>query len=164
MSKSQIRYPAMSEARLRMLNEPGHLYAVYSRYCDWIKLGFSSKVDERLESINLQYAEFAPFSLIGKVRSMYRAEQQLHSGFAAFRLGRTGRTKELYPAVKPLVQVIKNILTHREWVPMSYEQCRSTRRWAQAHAQLPLNRIESVISFERYAAERRRPLENREGV
>ena len=61
---------AQSVARLKMLRQPGHLYAAYSRYCDWLKVGFTSKgVRERIEGINYQYKDFAPFSLIGSAKS-----------------------------------------------------------------------------------------------
>lgn len=145
---------AQSIARQKMLTEPGHLYAVYSRYCDWIKLGFSSKVEDRLEAIERQYAEFAPFSLIGKTVSTYRAEQQLHRVLEPFRQRRTGRTKELYPAVPPLVQTIKNVLTWREWKHMPGEQWLRVMRWAREAAANPAHRTEAIISYERYHAER----------
>jgi len=149
-----VRYPKMSEARLKMLYEPGHIYAAYSRYCDWIKLGFSSKIDERLEAIEKQYAEFAPFSLIGVTASTHRAEQQLHRAFAPFRQRRNGRTRELYPAVQPLVQSIKNLVSWREWKPMEGERWLALYRWARDAADNPANRVEAIISFERYYAER----------
>lgn len=145
---------AQSIARQKMLNEPGHLYAVYSRYCDWIKIGFSSKVDDRLASIAHQYEEFAPFSLIGKTVSTYRAEQQLHRVLAPFRQREKGRTKELYPAVPPLVKTIENVLTWREWKPMPSDQWRRVGRWAYEAAKNPAHRAEAIISYERYYAER----------
>jgi len=145
---------AQSIARMKMLTEPGHLYAVYSRYCDWVKIGFSTKVDERLENIAHQYDEFAPFTLIGKTVSTYRAEQQLHRALEPFRQRHTGRTRELYPAVPPLVQTVKNVLSWREWKPMPWEQWKRVSGWAREAARKPLVKTEAIISYERFYAER----------
>lgn len=153
MTGAKLKYPKMSAARLKMLNEPGHIYAAYSRYCDWIKLGFTTKLDQRLENLEHQYAEFAPFSLIGVTVSTHRAEQQLHRALAAFRQGQTGRTKELYPAVRPMVQTVKNLVSWREWKPMSADRWIGLRRWAWAESKQPFNRVEALLAFDRYYAE-----------
>lgn len=145
---------AQSIARIRMLREPGHIYMAYSRYCDWIKVGFTSKaVAERLENVQRAYPDFAPFSLIGSVPSTWRAEQQLHRLFAPFRRHRKGLTAELYPATTPLVGTLKNVLTYREWKPIEgYSEIRRVLRWAHAAAQSPATRIEVILSYERFDA------------
>lgn len=151
--KPQPRNP-WSEARKRMLTQPGHLYAVYSRYCDWIKIGFTLDIEKRRKAINRQYADFAPFSLIGSVRSTWAAEQQLHRCFAPFRHRRTASTAELYPAVPSLVQNVRALLTHREWPVMPAERATALRRYAFRVANDPLNELECRISFERFYEER----------
>jgi hypothetical protein len=141
-----------------MLREPGCLYVAYSRYCDWVKIGFTSKgVRERLEAINKQYADFAPFSLIGSVPSTWRAEQQIHRLFMPMRRYRKGLTCELYPATRPLVGTVKNILTYREWkVVEGRTDIRRIVRWAHAAGQSPSTKIEVVLAYERHDAEHRR--------
>ncbi len=148
MSKEQ------SAARIRMLREPGHLYMAYSRYCDWIKVGFTSKpVSERVANVQRAYPDFAPFSLIGSVPSTWRAEQQLHRLFAPFRRHRKGLTCELYPATMPLIGTLKNILTYREWKPVEgYQEIRRVVRWAREAADKPATRVEVILSYERFDA------------
>lgn len=143
-----------SQARLKMLSEPGHLYAAYSRYCDWIKLGFTSKAAaERIDAINHQYAHFAPFSLIGFVRSTWRAEQQLHRCLAPLR-GGVAITAELYPATPALVQNIKALLTYRVWEKMPPERSIKLWRFARHAADQPLDGVEAKICMDRFRAER----------
>jgi T5orf172 domain len=151
-----VRYPKMSAARLKMLHEPGRIYVAYSRYCDWIKIGFTSKpVAERVEALARQYREFGPFSLIGSVASVYYAEQQLHYAFAPFRCRQVGRTKELYPAVQPLVRQVKALVTYHAWSQMTPERRRSLLLACQRLAADPLIRLEAEISYERYREERK---------
>lgn len=138
-----------------MLDGPGHLYAAYSRYCDWVKVGFSSKLGDRLETINSQYAEFAPFSLIGTVPSTWSAEQQLHYLLAPFRHRRKGRTKELYPATPSLVEAVKAIVGNKQWERLSYEGWKPVIDWSRRAAKAPINQTEALRAFERFYAERR---------
>ena len=145
---------AQSLARQKMLTGPGHLYAAYSRYCDWIKVGFTSKpVAERIEAINRQYAAFGPFTLIGSTRSLWAAEQQIHSWFRPFRQRNRGLTAELYPAAPALLKAIKQIIANRDWPGLEYPQSSIMREWSRKAAAHPINRAESVICFDRYHAE-----------
>lgn len=145
-----------STARLRMLRGPGHLYMAYSRYCDWIKIGFTSKpVARRLEAINRQYTHFAPFSLIGAVNSTWAAEQQLHRCLSPYRRGRHALTKELYPATKPLVANVKAILECKDWPVMPPDLARGLVYEAIDDARNRLNALEVGLAFERFYAERR---------
>ncbi|MBS0219162.1 MAG: hypothetical protein JSR91_00320 [Proteobacteria bacterium] len=149
------RYPAKSEARIRMLYEPGHLYAAYSRYCDWIKLGFTSKgAPNRLEGCAAQYAEFAPFSLIGVAKSTWRAEQQLHRLMRPFLQNKTASTAELYPAVPAVVEMVKFVLSHPTWSLVDLDRHRSIRDWVRVKAGHPLNRVLANESFSLFFAER----------
>lgn len=146
---------AQSAARLRMLSQPGHLYAAYSRYCDWIKLGFTLSLDNRLKSLAHQYDEFAPFSLIGSTRSTWSAEQQLHLLLGPFRQRQTGRTKELYPAVRSIVSTVKAVLKYPTWERLEWEQTREMLDWVHMAAKAPPNRDEALQCFDRFYAERR---------
>ncbi len=144
-----------SRARLRMLSGPGHLYAAYSRYCDWIKIGFTSKAaPERILAINVQYAHFAPFSLIGAVPSLWAAEQQIHAWFAPFRQRNKGLTTELYPAAPSVVGAIKRILGNDRWDGLEYPESREVHDWMRSAAAHPLNKVEATICFDRFGAER----------
>ncbi len=149
------KYPAMSVARLKMLKERGQLYAARSRYCDWIKIGFTSKsAQHRLEAAASQYPEFAPFTLMGSTLSIWDAEQQLHRTLAPFRQRQKGRTIELYPAVPSLVSAIEQILLNREWLPLNWQANREVREWAYRVAAHPTNRDEALEAFERFRHER----------
>lgn len=143
---------------MKMLRGPGWLYAARSRYCDWIKVGFTSKgATVRLDSCNKQYAEFAPFSLIGAVPSTWDAEQQWHRILAPFRQYQTGRTKELYPAVPALVRTIENLVQWTHWEPLKGEAYRETLHWALRVARHPINREPALESFRLFRAERAAP-------
>lgn len=160
-----VRYPKMSEARRKMLTDPGWLYAARSRYCDWIKIGFTSKSAKvRLAACNNQYAEFAPFSLIRAIPSTWAAEQQLHYLLAPFRQRHKGRTAELYPAVPALVAGINIIFSNSRWDRMSYDEWRHIIEWSRRAAQHPLNRERALESFELYRAERGAPNASRGGT
>lgn len=147
---------AQSIARQKMLTQPGHLYFAYSRYCDWVKIGFTSKpVAERIDGINAQYAEFAPFSLMGSVPSTWSAEQQLHRCLSPFRGRRKGRTAELYPALPVLVKNLRAVLTYRKWERMDWRRAHLLLTYAQRKAADPLAQVEVNLSYDRFYAERR---------
>lgn len=151
-----VRYPSMSKARLRMLREPGFLYAAHSRYCDWIKVGFTSKsAAERLDACNKQYAEFAPFSVIGSVRSTWDAEQQVHWMLSPFRQRRTGRTKELYPQSPLLLKAVRTILANPEWDRLPFDEAREIIAWARRMAAHPAIQQPALESYELLAWQRR---------
>ena len=145
---------AQSIARMKMLREIGHLYVAYSRYCDWIKIGFTSKpVRERLDALENQYPLFGPFSLIGSTRSYWATEQAIHAALAPIRQRKTASTAELYPAVPALVSVVKKIVACREFGRIERNERVELRDWARKAAQHPLNRIEAEICFERFRFE-----------
>lgn len=155
---SVVRYPRISEARKAMLRGPGHLYAARSRYCDWIKVGFTAKTATvRLEACNERYAEFAPFSLIAAIPSTWSAEQQLHRVLAPFRQRQTGRTKELYPAVPSLVMAVNGIFRNKRWDPLDFDEWVEWSRWGRRIAEHPRNREPALESFELFRAERAAP-------
>jgi len=146
---------AQSIARLKMLREKGHLYVAYSRYCDWLKIGFTSQeVRARIDGINHQYKDFAPFSLIGSVESTWAAEQRLHRCLFAFRRQRRGLTSELYPAVTPLVRRMQAILQDGYWDIPDRDDTYDLVHWAMHTARAPLNDIELDITIERFDEER----------
>lgn len=145
-----------SIARKKMLSEPGQLYAAYSRYCDWVKIGFTSKTGrERLEAVEHQYPLFAPFTLIGETRSDWCAEQQLHGLMEPFRQRKTASTKELYPAVYAVMDLVKYVIRHREWLSLEWPQRRQIREWIRERADNPLNRALALESFAIFEDERK---------
>jgi hypothetical protein len=162
---SAVRYPRMSEARKAMLRGPGWLYAARSRYCDWIKIGFTAKSAKvRLDGCNEQYAEFAPFSLIGALPSSWSAEQQLHRLLAPFRQRQTGRTKELYPAVPSLVRAIDTIFANDRWDLLEFSEWREVSAWVYRASAHPLNRNPALESFDLFRSERAAPNGPRGGI
>lgn len=150
MTGAMVRYPKISHARHRMMSCTGSLYAAYSRYCDWIKVGFTLDLSTRLENLGGQYEGFGPFSLIDSAVSTWSAEQQLHRSLEPFRQHRKGRSKELYPACPSAVEAIKRIVACRRWDRMSVDEYLEMIRWTRATAAAPLNRAESNITYERY--------------
>jgi hypothetical protein len=125
---------AQSEARERMLTQPGHLYAAFSKGECWIKLGFSLNVDRRIGEINRRFPQLAPFSLIGKTPSLYRAERQMHRILWPFREYQTGLSRELYLAVPAVQRIIKTVVTGVDRPPLDYQQVRECFDWALKQA------------------------------
>lgn len=123
-----------SEARDRMLTQPGHLYAAYSAGKCWIKVGFSLNVDRRLRELNHRFPALAPFSLIGKTPSLYRAERQLHRTLAPFRFHAVGLSRELYLAIPKLEEVVQAVVAKDEFPPLTLDELLSGMRWARAYA------------------------------
>lgn len=131
-----------------MLYEPGILYAAYSRYCDWVKIGFTSRsAGERLVECADRYFGFGPFSLIGSVKSTWSAEQQIHRILAPLRQRRTALTGELYPAVPSIVSFVGALLKNKDWEPLPWEQSREVRAWARRVASHPKNESEALKAF-----------------
>ena len=146
---------AQSEARMRMLYEPGILYAAYSRYCDWIKIGFTSRTAaDRVDELNHAYPLFAPFSLIGSTPGTHNVEQALHRILVPLRLNRIASTGELYPASPSLRAFVDKMLQHDQTVPIDGEGRREMLDWARRAAAHPLNRVEAEMCFERFRRDR----------
>lgn len=125
---------AQSEARNRMLTEPGMLYAAYSRGECWIKLGFSLNVERRLGEINHRFPQLAPFTLIGKTPSLYRVERQFHRILWPFRDHQVGLSRELYLAVPALANLVKMVVSGVDRPPLPWPQYRECSRWALQQA------------------------------
>jgi hypothetical protein len=146
---------AQSEARLRMLYSDGMIYAAYSRYCDWIKVGFTSKpVPERVEKLNSAYPVFAPFSLIGTTPGTHRVEQTIHRILKPLRLNRVADTGELYPASRSVVAFVTKMLSYDQRVPFRLEEWWELREWTKRAASHPINRVEAEVCFERFRYDR----------
>jgi hypothetical protein len=101
---------AQSEARRRMLTQPGFLYAAYSRGGCWIKVGFSLNVERRIERLNSHFKPLAPFKLIGATPSVYAAERQAHRILCAFRCYAVGLSRELYLAVPEVEKLVADMV------------------------------------------------------
>lgn len=125
---------ARSEARDRMLTQPGHLYAAYSAGKCWIKVGFSLNVERRLRDLNSRFAPLAPFSLIGKTPSLYRAEQQIHRTLSPFRFHAVGLSRELYLATPKLEEVVHAVVEKDDFPPLELDELLAGMRWARAYA------------------------------
>jgi len=121
---------AHSEARMRMLTQPGHLYAAYSKGECWIKVGFSLDVDRRLGEISHRFRHLAPFTLIGKTPSVYAAERQIHRILAPFRHHRIGLSRELYLAIPVVESVVKTVVAGIDRPEMDYRAVHECVKWA----------------------------------
>lgn len=124
---------AQSEARLRVVNEEGDLYAANSADGRWIKVGFSTRLAERLKAIDLEYAG-APFTLIGSVRSTFRVEQQLHRLLRPFHHLHIGAGKELYPAAPAVRQLVEAVLAHQPIKRIDLDDLLALHRWCRSEA------------------------------
>lgn len=117
-----------SAARQRMLTQPGHLYAAYSRRECWIKVGFSLNVQRRLVEINHRFKSLAPFHLIGTAAATYESERQMHRILRPYRCQAVGLSRELYLAVPSLEEIVKDAVSGRDRPPMPPEDVRLAAR------------------------------------
>lgn len=127
-----------SEARLRVVNEVGDLYAAESADGLWIKIGFSTRLAERLKEIDGSY-RCAPFKLLGSTRSTYRMEQMIHRALRPFHHLHIAAGKELYPAAPAVRYVAERITDHETFDHVSLDDRLMFHRWCRAAA----GRIES---------------------
>lgn len=127
-----------SEARLRVVNEAGDLYAAESADGLWIKVGFSTRLTERLKEINSSY-QCAPFKLLGSTRSTYRMEQMIHRALRPFHHLHIAAGKELYPAAPAVRFVVERITDHETFDDISLDDKLQFLRWCRAAA----NKVES---------------------
>lgn len=125
---------AISEGRRRMLTQPGHLYAAYSRGECWIKVGFSLDVDRRIYGLNSRFKQLAPFTLIGATPSLYRSERQLHRILRPFRDYQIGLSRELYLAVPALERLVRVVVDGVDRPPLDWSDLLECTRWARAQA------------------------------
>ncbi len=134
-----------SEARLRVVNEAGDLYAAASADGLWIKVGFSTRLAERLKQIDRECAG-APFTLIGSVRSTYRVEQQLHRILKPFHGLHIGAGKELYPAAPAVRQMVAAVLRHEPITSIHIDDLLELRRWSRAEVKKAENMRAAVTA------------------
>jgi hypothetical protein len=150
--KSLMERRNKSAARLRVVTEKGDLYAATSADGRWIKIGFSTRLKDRLRAINLEY-EGAPFTLIGSTRSTYRVEQQLHRAMKPFHLIHIGAGKELYPAAPAVRRIVDAVLARPEMERIPLDDMLQFRRWCRAQAALEENKAPARIAHARRIAE-----------
>jgi hypothetical protein len=124
-----------SEARLRVVNEAGDLYAAESSDGLWIKIGFSTRLAERLKEIDSIY-QCAPFKLLGSTRSTYRMEQMIHRALRPFHHLHIAAGKELYPAAPTVRFVAERITAHETFGGISLDERMMFHRWCRAAAGL----------------------------
>lgn len=149
-----------SEARLRVVNEEGDLYAAESADGLWIKVGFSTRLTERLKQIDAD-CPGAPFKLIGSVRSKYRVEQQIHRMLRPLHGLHIGAGKELYPAAPAVRMVVDAVLRHPPMERIDIDDLMQMRRWCRGEA-LKVENMRAAVTAHRerfealWAAEDRR--------
>lgn len=121
-----------SEARNRMLTQPGRLYAAQSKGELWIKIGFSLNVERRMREINRRFPALAPFKLIGSTAATYEVERQIHRILSPFRFSHVGLSRELYLAFPRVVQVATGIVDWPERQRLTLDEYIECARWARA--------------------------------
>lgn len=149
-----------SAARLRVVNEGGDLYAAASADGLWIKLGFSTRLADRLKAINHEYIGAAPFRLIGSTASTFGVEQQLHRAMQPLHLIRIAAGKELYPASPAVMKIVKAIIAQPTLGWIELDDLFALRRWCRLQARLDENAAVARVAHapriaEREEAERR---------
>ena len=134
-----------SEARLRVVNETGDLYAAASSDGLWIKIGFSTRLAERLKEIDSIY-QCAPFKLLGSTRSTYRMEQMIHRALRPFHHLHIAAGKELYPAAPTVRFVAERITAHETFDDISLEDRLFLLRWCRSEAGRDESRRAALIA------------------
>lgn len=133
IAKAQSRPPnPWSEARNRMLTQPGRLYAAQSKGGNWIKVGFSLNVERRMGEINRRFPALAPFKLLGSTVATYEVERQIHRILAPFRFSCVGLSRELYLAFPKVVEVATGIVAWPERQRLPFDEYLECARWARA--------------------------------
>lgn len=136
-----------SAARLRVVNGRGDLYAASSADGLWIKIGFSTRLADRLKALNADYRQQAPFTLIGSVESDYYAETQLHRMMQPFHLIHIGAGKELYPACPAVRLIVERIIVARKtYDGIELDDLRPFRQWCSAQAKLEQNKAVARVA------------------
>lgn len=128
-----------SEARLRVVNDIGDLYAAASASGLWIKIGFSTQLADRLKALNYDFASDGPFHLIGSTKSTYRVEQQLHRAMKSLHTIRIGAGKELYPASPAVRAIAEAVVAEPTCDPFELDDLLDLRRWCRAQSRLAPN-------------------------
>lgn len=135
-------------ARLRVITEPGHLYAAYSRDGDWIKVGFSTRLSDRLKAIDHDFYG-GPFKFMGATPSVYRAEQQVHRALKPFLQRQSCHGRELYPNVPSLEQAVRAMVGGQSRPPFTLEEILDLMDWCRKAARHPANRDPALAALQR---------------
>lgn len=128
---------------------PSYIYACYSRYCDWVKVGFSTRPQQRFLELNKSYPAFAPFTPIGTVLGCIEAEQQFHRAMRPFRWRGGVGSIELYPATKSVLDIVRIVLGMTYYWPFDDLEMACFEDWAAHAARHPLNRVIIRECFDR---------------
>jgi hypothetical protein len=135
--------------------EPGHLYAARSLDGVWIKVGFSTCLQDRLKAINHEYSIGGRLSLIGATPSVFRAEQQIHRCLRPFLQGKQTQGRELYPAVPSLESVVSIVVSGRDRPPLDLDDYLDLARWCRSEARQPHNKLPALAAHSAIAEWRR---------
>ena len=144
---SEPGHNSKSVARLGFTTEPGHLYAAYSHDRAWIKVGFSTRLPDRLKAINYDYYG-SPFTFIGATPSVYRAEQQIHRALRPFLQRKSCHGREIYPNVPSLEKVVKSIVEGNSRPAFEIENLFDLMDWCRTAARHPTNRDPALVAFQ----------------
>lgn len=129
-----------SEARLRVVNEDGDLYAAQSADGVWVKIGFSTRLADRLKSLSRDFPKAGPFRLLGQTISNYHAELQLHRAMHPFHQIRIASGKELYPACPAVLFIVNRVIIGRDrFDGIELDDLLPFRRWCRSQAKLEQN-------------------------
>ena len=141
--------------RNHFTDEPGHLYAARSLDGGWIKVGFSTRLEDRLKAINHEYGIGGRLSLIGATPSVFRAEQQIHRCLRPFLQRKQTQGRELYPAVPSLEAVVSLVVSGRDRPPLDLDDYLDLARWCRAKAREPQNKAPALAAHKAISEWRR---------
>lgn len=110
MPAAQSRPSPRSEARLRVVNEEGDIYAARTTDGLWIKIGFSLQVNDRIRALNWEYRSRVVFELVATTRSTFRDEQKLHRAMRPLHQVHIGAGKEFYPTMPAVLTIVEELI------------------------------------------------------
>lgn len=146
------RHSNKSKARLRVVNEPGDLYAALTADGTRVKIGFSTRLSERIKALNHDFPGDGPFKLIGSTRSTYRMEMRLQRAMQVFHRIYISAGKELYPASPAVLAIVRQLMSEPTLENVDLDEWLEFRRWCHVQASLPENeRVARVVHAKRFA-------------
>jgi hypothetical protein len=116
---------------LRSLRDTDCLYAARCGNRRWIKIGFSSRITNRLGQLDSAFPQYAPFIPLGVCQSSWRAEQQLHR---ALRSLHADDCREIYPAIPGIEHIVQQIVDRKHISHCELDVYFKLKGWAKQAA------------------------------
>lgn len=152
MTDARPKNANKSAARIRVVSERGDLYAARSADGRRIKIGFSTRLSDRIKALSYDFPSCGPFTLIGSTVSTHRVEQQIHSAMKPLHGLQIAAGKELYPASPAVLSVVKFLIAEPTLDAIEWESLREFRAWCRHHARTEQNMaVAREVYAERFA-------------